>query len=406
MKNNTIQTLFFALFASALAGPAFGQAQQSPIPEKPGLQPQIDILGSGIATVDFANRSGFGASGFATNGSINLSDSALAVGFSQRLYRDGIGSFVLGAQGYDYTNVGAGSGLFTNQMFLDFQNKTSEVTIGRTDSPTSQIVQFPTLRGDDMADFTLVTNPFSNGQNLEEHRTSNVATVVLNQGLRTFENFHVQHLIDSAGLGTGTDLNSFGASILYEPVPGLEALPTLVSYGIGFEHRAVPTSLGGASNAIYGGGEINLKRSLTNRVDFRLFDAYTFGNSTNAINTMNDSYRADANAITASIRYLNSPFGKPSFSLALTAGYKNFAKVSGANEFGVALTASKRLGDGFDAIGQIGWFHREGALAALYGAKDSAVLQLGFSYNFDATINKSVGPRRSPMNILYHYLPN
>lgn len=405
MKLN-LKTITFAAAIAASSSIALAQAQQSPIPENPGLQPQIDILGSGIATLDFANRTGFGASGFATNGSINLSDSALAVGFSERLFRDGIGSFVLGAQGYDYTNVGAGSGLFTNQMFLDFQNKASEFYLGRTDSPTGQIVQFPTLRGDDMSDFTLLTDPFSNGQNLEEHRTANVASVVLNQGLRTFENFHVQHLIDSAGLGTGTDLNSFGASYQYEPIPGLEALPTVVNYGIGFEHRAIPSSFGGQSNAIYGGGEVNLKRSLTNRVDFRIFDAYTFGNSTNTIASMNDSYRADSNAIAASIRYLDTPFGKPSFSLALTAGYKSFAKVPGTNEFGVALTAAKRLGSGFDAIAQLGWFHRSGELASLYGAKDSTVLQVGLSFNFDETINKNVGPRRSPMNILYHYLPN
>ncbi len=404
MKNRLTALVLIAMATSA--GFAFGQAQQSPIPENPGVQPQIDILGSGIATLDFANQSGFGTSGFATNGSINLSDSALAAGFSERLFRGGIGSFVAGVQSYDFTNVGAGSGLFTNQMFLDFQNKASEVYLGRTDSPTGQLVQFPTLRGDDLVDFTMVPDPFSNGQNIEENRTSNVAAVVLNQGLRTFENFHVQHLIDSAGLGTGTDLNSFGASYQYAPVPGLESLPTLVSYGIGYEHRSIPNAFGGGSDAIYGGGEVNLRRSITNRLDFRVFDAYTFGNSTNSISSFNDSYRADANAIAASIRYLNSPFGKPSYTLALTAGYKSFQKISGANEFALAFTAAKRLGPGFDAIGQIGWFHRNGALAALYGAKDSTVLQLGLSFNFDSTIHQSIGPRRSPMNILYHYLPN
>lgn len=403
--NKTLNLFVLAAFGLASAA-AFGQAQQSPIPESPGLQPQIDVFGTGIATLDGGSGShAYGAAGFATNSQINLSDSALAVGFSQRLYHGGIASFTAGVQSYDFTNVGQRSGLFTNQLFLDYQNRRLEAYIGRTDSPTGQIVQFPTLRGDDLVDFTTVPNPFSDGGNVEEHRTSNVAAVVFNQGLTEFANFHVQHLIDSSGAATGTALNSWGFSWMHEPPPGLEGLSTLANYGVGFEHRAVPQSMGGASSAIYGGGVVNLTRSMTHRLDLRLFDAYTFGSDTATLNSFAEANRADGNAVALSLRYLNSPFGSPSYTAALTAGYKRFSKIPGATEYALVLTGAKRLGDGFDAVAQIGWFHRNGALATLYGQKDSAVIQLGFSYSFDATINKSVGPRRSPMNMLFHYLP-
>jgi len=399
----------YALIATGFLGclgmKAGAQAQPTTLPENPAAQPQININGTGIVTLDGASKNTFGTKGFATNSAINLSDSALAASFSERLYREGIGSITFGAQSYDFTNSGIQTGLFVNQAFLDFQTKKFETYIGRTDAPTAMIVQIPTLRGDDLVDFTMLPNPFSDGTNLEESRYSNVGAIVFNQGLTYFENLHVQHLIDSVNSGTGTGLNSYGGIFQFETVPTLEPIATIVNYGIGYEHRSIPNSLGGSSDAIYGGGTINVKRGVTNRLDLRVFDAYTTNNNTNSIGTVNDTYRANANAIAVTLRYLNSPFGKPSYSVALTAGYKDFRNISGANESTLVLTAAKRLGEGFDAVAQVEYFHRAGALASLYGQSSSAIFQIGLSFSFGDVINENVGPRRTPMNILEHYLP-
>jgi hypothetical protein len=294
-----------------------------------------------------------------------------------------------------------------HQAFVDYQTVRFEAYAGRTDNPTAQLVQFPTLRGDDLVDFTYLQNPFSNGQNLEEHRFGNVAAVTFNQGLRHFENIHVQHLIDSSDTDgvDGTSLNSVGVSYQYMAVPTMEALARTVSYGVGYEHRDIPAVFGGSSEAVYGGGVFNLVPSLTNRIDFRILGAATLGNGTRGFGTVTDTYRADATSVAASVDYMNTPFGLPGSELSLTGGYKSYSKVSGAREIGLALTGKKRLGEGFDAVAQLGYVRRTDALAAVTGGnRDNFMLQLGLSFNFGATFNQNIGPRRTPLNTLYHHV--
>jgi hypothetical protein len=390
--------------------PAFGQAQQVPIPEQPSVSPQIEITGTGVGTLDLGrSRNALPDGGKASGSQINISDSALVIGAAQRLYKGGIGSFAVGGLALDQTNVGRGTQLFLHQAYVDYQSQALEAYLGRTDNPTAQVVTFPTLRGDDLFTFTNLLDPFSSGENVAEHRYSNVGAVTLNQNLHTFENFHVQHLIDSENTSTpsSTGLNSYGASIQYLGLPGLEAVEKVISYGAGYEHRSVARADGGSSEAVYAGGVINLKPSLVNLVDLRVLDNYTFGNSLNTFRNTTDTFRANSNAVTAAVRYLHSPFGKPAYQVSLTAGYKSYDKVSRAGSVGFALTGVKRLGDGFDAVAQYVYQHRGDTLANAYGgAREENSFQVGFIFNFDTLFNRSVGPRRSLLNLQHQYIPD
>lgn len=391
---------------------AHAQAQQTPIPEQPGLAPQLDIAGSGVASLDLGlRRHGVNGTIGRTSGSqINLSDSSLLVGASERLYRGAIGSFTLGGLALDAANSGrpTGAQVFLHQAFLDYQALRTEAYIGRTDTPTGQIVQFPTLRGDDLITFTAVLDPFSNGDNVEEHRYANVAAVSLNQNLTRFENFHVEHLIDSASASPDVaGLNAYGASYQYLNLPSLTAIQRIVSYGGGYEHRSVARLDGGKSDVVYAGGVVNLVPSTTNRVDLRVLANSTFGNSLRSLGSVTDSFRADSYTVTGAVRYLHSPYGTPGSQLALTAGYRGYNKVRDAGSFGLALTGVKRLGAGFDAVGQLQYGRRNAGLAGAYGgAREDRAIQVGFVFNFDATINPQVGPRRSLLNLRHAYIPN
>lgn len=398
-----------ALLALATGAPsARAQAQQAPVPEQPSTAPQLEIEGAGIATLDIGrDRTPLPGGGRASSSQVNLSDSALMLGAAQRLYRNGIGSVSFGGLTTDQTN--GSSQLFLHQAFLDFQARSLESYIGRTDTPTAQIVTFPTLRGDDLVTFTNLLNPFSNGRVLEEHRYADVAAITINQGLRTFENFHAQHLIDSSGAGgaDGTGLNSYGFTFQYLNAPGLQAIQRIVSAGAGFEHRTVGRSLGGASDALFAGGVVNLYPSLTNRVDLRALVTRTFGNDLRGFSSIADTYRANATSVAASLRWLHSPFGVPGYQLALTGGFRTYDKVPGAGSYGLALTGVKRLGEGFDLVAQLLYQHRSTALAAAYGgARQEQAIQVGLVYNFDATFNKHVGPRRTLANLRHQYIPN
>jgi len=401
-----------ALLGLTAAGilPAFGQAQQVPIPEQPSVSPQIEILGTGVGTLDLGrSRNTLPDGGKASGSQINVSDSALVIGAAQRLYGGGIGSLAVGGLALDQTNVGRGTQLFLHQAYVDYQTQSTEAYFGRTDQPTAQIVTFPTLRGDDLITFTNLLDPFSSGDNVEEHRYSNVGAVTLNQKLRYFENFHVQHLIDSTNTNTpgSTGLNSYGASIQYLGLPGLEAVERVISYGAGYEHRSVARADGGRSDAVYAGGVVNIKRSLVNLVDLRVLDNYTFGNGLRSFRNTPDTFRANSNAVTAAVRYLHSPFGKPAYQVSLTAGYKSYDRIGNAGSVGVALTGVKRLGDGFDGVAQYVYQKRGDTLANAYGgARQESSVQVGFIFNFDTLFNRSVGPRRSLLNLQHQYIPN
>ncbi len=392
--------------------PAAAQAQQVPIPEQPSVAPQIEIAGTGVATLDLGrSRNATPDGGRASGSQVNLSDTSLLLGAAQRLYKGGIGSLTVGGLALDQTNTGRGTQVFLHQAYADYQAQALEAYIGRTDQPTAQIVTFPTLRGDDLITFTNLLDPFSSGENVEEHRYSNVASVTLNQKLSTFENFHVQHLIESAdtsrGPSTGTGLNSYGASIQHLGLPGLEAVEKVISYGAGYEHRSIARSDGGSSDAVYAGGVVNLKPSLVNLIDLRVLDNLTTGNSLRSFRSTPDTFRADSNSVTAAVRYLHSPFGKPAYQVSLTAGYKSYSRVSRAGSVGIALTGVKRLGDGFDVVAQYLYQHRGDALTSAYGgAREENALQLGLVFNFDALFNRSVGPRRSLLNLQHQYIPN
>ena len=240
---------------SISAVPTFGQAQQVPIPEQPSVAPQIEIAGTGVGTLELGrSRNAVPGGGRASGSQVNISDSSLLLGAAERLYNGGIGSVTFGQLAYDQSNVGKGTPLFLYQAYADYQTQALEAYIGRTDQPTAQVVTFPTIRGDDLVTFTNLLDPFSVGDNTEEHRYANVAAVTLNQNLTTFENFHVQHLIDSGSSSSDTGLNSYGLSVQRLGLPGLDAIQKVISYGGGYEHRSVGRGDGGRSEALYAGG--------------------------------------------------------------------------------------------------------------------------------------------------------
>jgi hypothetical protein len=380
-------------------------AQPVPIPEDQSTAPQIELTGVGIATLGAGNTSEHGnASAF------NFSDSSILFGAAQRLYDEGIGSFSFGGVTTDAANRGTGqeSTFFIHQAVLSYQTQKFEASIGRTDNQNSHFIDFPLLRGDDLVTLTNPANPFSNGVNPEEHRYANVAAFTLNQSLSYFENFHVQHLINSSGIGSDSGINSFGASFQYMAPPGLESFASIPLWGVGYEHLTVSQNSPGGLHQIYGGAIVNVRKSVTGLVDVRFQDTMSLGSSLKTLATAADSFQADSNTFSTSVRYLRQPFGQAGYQISLTAAYKNYFKVSDANSYGMALTGVKQLGSGFSAVAQYQGQWRESALAGAQskGLAFENIFEAGLLLNFDTVFNKHISPRRSLLNQQYEYVPN
>src|SRR5579871_176432 len=408
LRSNRTPAALTALLALLLPTLARGQAQQTPVPEEPGVAPQIELDGTGIGTLELHSpRITLPSGARSSSTRINVSDSALLLGASERLFRQGVGSFVIGATTTETDANPSGTGLFLHQLYVDYQTHTLEAYLGRTDVGT-RLVDFPTVRGDDLNEFVNVLDPFSNGNNVEEHRYSNQATVVLNRGLRSFVNLHVQNLITSTADTVGQGgINSYGISYQYQELEAQQAQKKVPLWGVGYERQTIGSGFGGANNVFYGGLIYNIAPDPTDRVDLRLQNIYTFGNDTGAFGSVTDTFRAPSNTIAASLRWLHSPFGTPGYQLALTAGYRSYNHVRDGDTFALALTGVKRLGSGFYLVLQYTYQHRQSAYAAVFsGVKDEHSIQAGFVFNFNNTFNKHLGPRRSLLNLQHQYLPD
>jgi hypothetical protein len=400
------RSLLFACAISFSTLALANQAQPVPVQEDESTAPQIEFTGAGIGTLDYGRTLDHGA-----QGGINFSDSALMLGAAQSLSQfKGIGSFGFGGLATDQANRGTGqkSDFFIHKAFVDVQTESFEALIGRSDNETAHLVDFPTLRGDDLVTLTNPVNPFSNGVNPEEHRYANVAAVTFNQGLSYFENIHVQHLINSAGVGTDTGLNSIGATFQYMDSPGLEAFSRIPFWGVGAEHIFLDAHSLGGLNQIYAGGVFNLNTSVTHRLELKAQDIVSVGSNLNAFQTITDTYQANSNSAALALRYLDTPFGKPGYQIGLTAVYKSYLDVKDSNSFGFALTGVKRLGQGFDLVAQYLGQWRQSALstAQANGVGSEHIAEVGFVFGFDALLNQHLSPRRSLLNQQHQFIQN
>ena len=380
------------------------QPRHVPTPEDVTAAPQVEISGTGIGTFDY----GQAGNRARPEGLFNFDDSSILVGVAQKLFNNrGIGSFNLGGITTEQSIKGNGNSLFLNQANVDFQSETFEALIGRADNPAVHLIDFPTLRGDDLITLLSALNPFSNGDNVEEHRYSNVGSVTINQGLSYFENIHFQHLINTAGIGTDLGINSFGVNFEYLAPPGLEAFQSFPMWGFGYEHLTPMNQATGGLHQMYGGGVLNLNESVTNRVDLRVQDTLSLGSDLDNFQTVSDTFQANSNTLALAIRYLNRPFGYSGYQISLTSVLKSYLKVDRAQTFGCALTFVKRLGDGFDLTAQYLSQWRNLALAQIQSPAVSyeQVAQLGFVFNFDTTLNRHLAARRTLLNQQHQYIP-
>jgi hypothetical protein len=377
-------------------------AQHAPIPEDAGISPQIEWDGTGVGTLK-------GLAGSNLNnptGTLDFTDSALIFAASQALYGDGIGSFVFGSLLTDESLKGTGNPIFIHQAYVSYQAKWFEAMVGRSDNPMAQFIDFPTIRADDMITFTSYLDPFSNGSVVEDHRYANVGSFTLNQDLKTFENIHVQHLIHSASGSSDAKIDSVGVTFeQLNSLPELEALSRVVMWGFGAEHVFPGGGRADPQHILYAGGAINLNTSVTNRVELRLQDILTFGSSISNFRSITDTFSADSNAVALALRYLNSPFGMPGYQVSLTAGLRTYQNVSDAMSVGTALTGVKRLGMGFDLVGQYTYQWRANNLANQYGSASEHRLEVGLAFNFESTFNRHINPRRSLLNMQHQYIP-
>ncbi len=371
------------------------------------VDPEIQLGARGVVSfnTDILNQQ--------TTTAVNdFSDTGLLLGFRQKLYNKFRGQLVIGFQFPDAeSDLGQ---LFFHQTFIKIENQTNILKLGRS-RVRSALIEFPTLRDDDALEFTDVLNPFSSGENTEDHQYGNVLEYAHIFKQRWWIRLHGEHFtqtpVPPARSETDFSLNAIGASFQYR-VPETQRWnqPFLQQIGIGLNNFILDQP--GAAfvdrllKNITASLVLNLKPDPIHFVDFRAQGILNYGLSRiQRITDFATMTRARSIAVFSSVRYLWRQYERPTLQIAVSAGYKYFPNLTQpSNQYQVVGNVLYRLGDNFDAIVQIQYKQFSGDLLSVYDRNETRI-QFGFVYSIDQSWNNQFDDRDSLLNLEHGYIP-
>ena len=343
----------------------------------------------------------------------DFSDTGLLTGFRQKLYNTFRGQLVIGFQFPDAeSDLGQ---LFFHQTFIQLEDQSNIIKLGRS-RVRSAMIEFPTLRDDDALEFTDVLNPFSSGENTEDHQYGNVLEYARIFNQRVWIRLHGEHFtrtpIPPETAEKDFSLNAIGFSIQYRvPQTQLWNRPILQQIGIGFnnfltDRPGYTRRWDRALKNVTASMVLNLKPDPIHFIDLRAQAIYNEGFS--EIKQVIDFFtmtRARALAAFGSLRYLMRKLERPALQAALSAGYKIFPDlVQKSDQFQIVGNIFYRLGENFDAVAQLQFRQFNGDLRTLYGESETRI-QFGFVYSIDQSWNNQFDDRESLLNLEHGYIP-
>ncbi len=370
------------------------------------VSPEIQLATRGVVSFNVDRAA------HATASAVNdFSDTAVLLGFKQKLYGRYRGQLVVGFQFPDAdSDLGQ---VFYHQIFVKLEDKSNILKIGRS-RVRSALIEFPTLRDDDAIFYTDVLNPFSSGENTEDHQYGNVAEYARVFGQRVWLRLHGEHFtktpLPPATAETDFSLNAIGVSLQYR-VPESQRWnrPILNQIGIGFNNFLT-------NRPAYGGYDevlknitfstiLNIRPDPVHFWDLRHQSILNLGLSgVDRITDFTSMTLARSLASTTSLRYLYRKLERPAAQLSLTVGYKSFPELA-QNTFqwlGI-INAFYRLGDNFDVGVQYTLQKFNGDLQALFGETETRI-QFSLVFAIDQLWNDQFDDRDSLLNLEHGYI--
>lgn len=372
------------------------------------VSPEIQLGARGVMSFNVDHQEG------RTTSAVNdFSDSGLLTGFRQKLYNNFRGQLVIGFQFPDAdSDLGQ---LFFHQTFIRLENKSNILKLGRS-RVRSALIEFPTLRDDDALFFTDVLNPFSSGENTEDHQYGNVAEAAHIFGQRVWLRIHGEHFTETptppATSETDFSLNAVGISLQYR-VPQTQRWnrPFLQQIGLGLNNfltdRAGYTSrFDRALKHITFSTILNLKPDPIHFVDVRHQTIYNVGfEEFTQINDYFTMAHARSIATFTSLRYLYRRLERQTVQLAISFGYKTFPDLlNKSDQWQWVANGFYRLGENFDVGIQLQYQRANGALQGIFG-KDETRIQFALVYSIDQLWNDQFDDRESLLNLEHGYIP-
>lgn len=392
-----MNTRIRALLAAGLCA-ALGEATALEI--DPLVVPEINIGGRGIATVKGSDSSG--PEGDSAS-EVDTADSSLLLGFSKYLFSDR--DYGFGAIGFKTVESGSDldDDMFIHQAFVGIGGPRYEITLGRTRLPNT-LLSFPTLRDDDLLEFTHVGNGLVDAHAEEYVVYGNQA------GAQWWFSPFVRLGVTATARAEGAtadaarigDFNG-GALVLAYDVPETIKFARGVRYAaLGVDYQdldALGTAPADDLTALLAGLSLNLSNNPEATWNLDLQAIRTSGAKVDALGEAYERARARSTRVVAALRYAARPYLQTRWQAALTIGWKDYSEFDAASSWVVAPSYVHRLGSGVDLIAQLKHQTHDDGLTAATRIKDEQAVWLGLSVAFDYTLNESVATRGSILGL-------
>lgn len=372
------------------------------------LAPEIQLGARGVMSFNVDRAANETAS--AVN---DFSDTAVLLGFRQKLYNRFRGQLVLGLQFPDAdSDLGQ---VFYHQVFVKLENRSNILKMGRS-RVRSALIEFPTLRDDDAIQFTDVLNPFSSGENTEDNQYGNVIEAAHVFGQRTWLRVHGEHFTETpvppATAEVDFSLNAIGLSLQYRvPATQIWNRPVLQQIGIGLnnfltDRPGYSSEFDQALKNITLSTIVNLKRDPVHFWDLRQQTIINIGFSEiDRIVDFGTLSRAKAFALFTSLRYLYRKLERPTVQMSISFGYKNYPELrNSVHQLQFVANTFYRMGENFDLGVQYQFQQNTGDMRALFG-KNEHRFQFSLVFAIDQRWNNQFDDRDSLLNLEHGYLP-
>lgn len=395
IDQSTHRALESLAFAAVLLLPHMVLAQEV----QPELTLGMQSLGSAGAELSGGANSGEDAVGI-----VDFSDTALLLRGRIQLYPDIRGGSVFGLQ---FPDADSELGIvFFHQAYVFIESRYFDIKIGRS-RVQSSVIEFPTVRDDDLLPFTDSLNPFSTGSTTEDHQYGNVLEVTGNIASRFFLSAHAEHMFLTPGDQGSVDftLNSVGSILSYRNIPARIDNDLVRELGVGFNFYDAKGDGRSSTWNVIAGGALNLSADPIHLVDFRLQGIYNNGDQSVSLSNANSTFRVRSVRGTAALRYLYSKAMVPTFQVALVAGYARYIDDGNANSWSGVLNGLYSLGSNFDVGAQYQLRRASGQIRTALGTPEyghSLQAVLRFAYEF--TVNP-LPTRDSILNNEHSYIP-
>lgn len=377
--------------------------------------PRVTFGGTGLVSfnVDATTAFAAGAADRTSVGTVNdFSDSFLVLRLDRQLYEKHRAGMVVG---FLFPDVRAGLGdVFYNQVMVFYRSHKFDGVLGRS-RLKNFLLEFPTLREEDLIEYGFVPNGFANAENSEYTRYGNVLrgkVFQFNSRLSISGQVTNWTVTDQSGAKVDDfEVNGASAEVAYRLPDAVRYTGAVRFAGVQLNSQKLDEAGQAWIHSLVGALALNVTRNPITNVEARVqgiynlgLDAGLGGAAAGRLGSVRDRARAKSLGVVASLRFLRRPYQLDRFQAAVTGAYKRFQDEPGW-QFTVVPNAFYRLGQGVDIGLQYQFEQFDGALAAAMGERRRHSVKVTMAFQFQTMFNAYFGERDDILNLEHGYIP-